>query len=536
MDTKKPTAKFFLYGFLVLGLQFQANAQHYDRIGRVIGDVFALTPDSSNGFLYAGGYFSKLDSNNKFIDLSAVSKWDGKKWTIIANSISGVNTLNAMAMYKGNLIVGGNFTNIDGQRDTGIAMWDGNKWNNIGTIHGNVRCMFVYKDCLYIGGAISYINSLKVNNLAKWDGQTWSATNVIINSDVRCLASFHDSLIVGGDFHIFFSDGIKFTEKLRPQFYLHDYARGLCVYKGELYIYSVDEQDAGLVDVYKYIPMKNNIYDIQDMLSTDNGARYYPFMLVSYKNDMCAIPSPRMLTSCGNWMPMDTIDENFICSTIAVWGNYVYLSALVPMANSDTFNILKWSWRNNDEPLSRPQKIKTAISDKNLVRTKILVSWTNSATNADGIILQRSTKTGVFYNKTFLSPNATSYIDTIYNADSIYSYRLQCLDKWIPPCDSYSDTSSINLTNSSIDPGQNSLEQMNIYPIPAKGYLVIKSTQSISKIEIVEIIGKVISETEVADNNAMEKTINISNVRPGSYFIKVITNGGVECQKAFIKN
>jgi hypothetical protein len=61
-----------------------------------------------------------------------------------------------------------------------------------------------------------------------------------------------------------------------------------------------------------------------------------------------------------------------------------------------------------------------------------------------------------------------------------------------------------------------------IYPNPLIGdKFVVKSVSKITKVEIVNVIGKVINRTENDDFEIHELQINIGNCEKGMYFVKI---------------
>ena len=72
-----------------------------------------------------------------------------------------------------------------------------------------------------------------------------------------------------------------------------------------------------------------------------------------------------------------------------------------------------------------------------------------------------------------------------------------------------------------------------IFPNPASNLLVVNSTSPIDQISIIDVLGKRMNYN--SDNHSMNITLDISMLRPGTYFIEVKTDSDHQVKK-FIKN
>ena len=146
--------------------------------------------------------------------------FDGPVWAVIE--------------FQGDLVVGGEFTTVDGVTVGGIARWDGAQWHALGsglagTHHGSgsniqdyydmatqVRALHVHDGLLVVGGCFRSAGGVDTENVAAWDGQTWQSfgdalydgaglfagtgTFRFYASCVYTLASYDDRIIAGGCF------------------------------------------------------------------------------------------------------------------------------------------------------------------------------------------------------------------------------------------------------------------------------------------------------------------------------------------------
>lgn len=139
-----------------------------------------------------------------------IARWDGVRWHPLGNGLD--REVTCLAVYRGSLFVGESFQFVDGQMSLHLARWDGAAWSPASASTGSYSCCYtmnslaVYRDELiaggdfstdlepavrgnsssrpYISGAVSYIGSLIAGGsfagpsaevpLMVWDGTAWS--------------------------------------------------------------------------------------------------------------------------------------------------------------------------------------------------------------------------------------------------------------------------------------------------------------------------------------------------------------------------
>ncbi len=97
--------------------------------------------------------------------------WDGAGW-----SLEGPGYVNVrdMVVYGTNIIICGNFTEINGQPFNYIAGWDGEKWFSVGGgVDGQVNTLATDGLNLYAGGSFSHAGDTLASNVAWFDGVEW---------------------------------------------------------------------------------------------------------------------------------------------------------------------------------------------------------------------------------------------------------------------------------------------------------------------------------------------------------------------------
>jgi hypothetical protein len=137
---------------------------------------------------------------------SDLAIWNGSAWRNFTPGISGCCVL-AMAVYQGNLVVGGAFSSVGGVSASNIARWNGSSWASLGTgVDTYVEALTVFGSDLIAGGQFTQAGGIPVRHLARWNGSAWSALSpdpsggVGGTQGVFTLCVHGTDLIVGGDF------------------------------------------------------------------------------------------------------------------------------------------------------------------------------------------------------------------------------------------------------------------------------------------------------------------------------------------------
>ncbi|HKE47838.1 MAG TPA: hypothetical protein VKB52_07215, partial [Rhodanobacteraceae bacterium] len=181
------------------------------------GGVFAL--GEFDGRLVAVGTFTQVGGQpppvGGGLTVNGIAQWDGIDWaTIEGVAGSGVSSqVSAMIIYDGDLVVGGSFTQAGGADAWGIARWDGHAWSPLAGSLGSgvmtapfdfVSGLAVYHGDLYVGGQFAMAGHVPVNNVARWDGHEWHALvapgGIGCDGAVFTLAVYHDELYAAGGF------------------------------------------------------------------------------------------------------------------------------------------------------------------------------------------------------------------------------------------------------------------------------------------------------------------------------------------------
>jgi hypothetical protein len=166
--------------------------------GQSFGAVRQLAFHKKN-LIVAGELYLPSDPNQYFI-----LQQRGGSWEPLGSGVDGF--VFSMAPFQGDLVVGGAFTRADVTFANGIACWTGTEWRTLGSGvrlgsgNGRVQALAVFRDKLIVGGAFTTAGGVACNNIASWDGSTWSPLGIGTNAEVLALVVHDDALIVGGTF------------------------------------------------------------------------------------------------------------------------------------------------------------------------------------------------------------------------------------------------------------------------------------------------------------------------------------------------
>ena len=168
------------------GGQGEVNDLHLD------GDLLHVAGD----FNVAGG----INTNDiATYDLSS------ETWITYGDGIESTNgaRLHTVTVFEGNLLIGGNFSAIDGQPADYLAIYDGSSWSELGDVDYPVLSLFVDDTVLYVGGQFSSINgNTKIRKIGAYSDGSFhplarGLDNIVlsINKDPRSGA-----ILIGGQF------------------------------------------------------------------------------------------------------------------------------------------------------------------------------------------------------------------------------------------------------------------------------------------------------------------------------------------------
>ena len=152
-----------------------------------------------NNELYITGNFSNAGGT----PTRGIAKWNGTQWDSLngpgldyAPGFAGHDLL----YYNGSLILGGEFTTVNGLYARGIASWDGISFDTIGNSStiGAVLRLATYNNDLYASGIIPFGNYQ--HTIARWNGQQWDSVGFGLNRTPYTMSVYNNELYAMGEF------------------------------------------------------------------------------------------------------------------------------------------------------------------------------------------------------------------------------------------------------------------------------------------------------------------------------------------------
>jgi trimeric autotransporter adhesin len=159
---------------------------------------------------YAGGWFDQAGS----VQTTGVALWNGTNWQSMGSGVKGGEsptgpTVQAIAVYKNQVFIGGDFSSVSGVKATDIAVYSNGAWHAVGGgTDGVVQSLAVSGGYLYAGGSFSKAGGSSVGApVARWKLGTsltshagWSALGPLFGAGgVTSIAFDGDWVILGGD-------------------------------------------------------------------------------------------------------------------------------------------------------------------------------------------------------------------------------------------------------------------------------------------------------------------------------------------------
>ncbi len=205
---------------LVFFVSYNSSAQNptIQSLGSGV-DLLPTFSRSSIGRLFTDTISNKLYAVGGFISIGGkkcygVASWDGQNWDSLGSGIKefpnfdGIQNVSDIVRFNNEIYICGAFYKCGGKNINGIARWNGTEWNNVGGIlnYTNLSTlpsgakMEVYQNELYFVGSFTSIGSVNSNGIAKWDGQTW--TDLSQNFPNDCYLNLFDLLHFNNEFYV----------------------------------------------------------------------------------------------------------------------------------------------------------------------------------------------------------------------------------------------------------------------------------------------------------------------------------------------
>lgn len=165
-----------------------------------------------NGKLYAGGTFSEAGG----VAANNIAAWNGSTWEALGAGTDGA--VNALVRTDSSLYIGGDFQSSGGKNSSYISEWlvGVQDWQTLKEgLNEEVQALYIQDDVLFAGGYFTTTASSgliiggkkeQLNGIANYDGEKWNAigSGLSISTTgttvVRSFASNGNELIVAGFF------------------------------------------------------------------------------------------------------------------------------------------------------------------------------------------------------------------------------------------------------------------------------------------------------------------------------------------------
>jgi hypothetical protein len=141
------------------------------------------------------------------VKASRIASYDGTNWQALNNGMGAGAQVSVLAADGTNLYAGGTFNNADNSGATNIARWDGTSWYPLGSgVAGFVFAIKPIGTNLYVGGWYTAAGGIAASNIARWNGSGWSAlgtglaSSTLLPAAARAIESDGTNLYVGGYF------------------------------------------------------------------------------------------------------------------------------------------------------------------------------------------------------------------------------------------------------------------------------------------------------------------------------------------------
>jgi trimeric autotransporter adhesin len=106
-----------------------------------------------------------------------IARWTGQRWEPMGAGVNGVPY--QLEEYRGELYLGGSFTQTGTAPARGLARWTGTAWTEVGggitgaTAIRNVGAMHNFNGALWIAGSFRQVGAQTTDGLAAWNGASW---------------------------------------------------------------------------------------------------------------------------------------------------------------------------------------------------------------------------------------------------------------------------------------------------------------------------------------------------------------------------
>lgn len=163
------------------------------------GQVHVLHPVENSSGILVGGDFTRVNGNT----VNGIFTYKDQTVYPLGSGIEGA--VKSMIYFNGQLVVGGEFAYTSNNTSfSHIARWDGSQWHaDMGIAGARVNDLIVYNNELYAAGAFVFgFNPHDTTGLMKWTGSQWDIPQHLVKGEVYDLYQHDGKLYIGGDFDV----------------------------------------------------------------------------------------------------------------------------------------------------------------------------------------------------------------------------------------------------------------------------------------------------------------------------------------------
>ena len=329
-------------------------------------DVHWMYYDSLTDELFATGTFREDAAN--CVSMTGCAQWNGLKWDSTQNFYTAGLQKLALTRYNGILMMGG-FFYWPPPGYYQLAVWSGSNWDTLfNSPNSLVTCYAEQNGQLYLAGCFDHLGGDSTFLLGTYDGQSFTGcvpyegSNISFGYRATCLAVYHDTLYMGGDFTsmanpLGASDFARYTngilDTVNPEFTGNgaaSYIEDMVVYRDELYIGGYFRKQDGFTgdyimkwDGHQFSEVGGGVNARVNTMAVHDDRLYVGGYFTQAGNS----PTSLLAIWDGNsWQTFnDTFPGNTIIRDIAFYHDSLIISGNFKWINGDTVNhIAKYNY------------------------------------------------------------------------------------------------------------------------------------------------------------------------------------------------
>lgn len=184
------TVKKTLLSIITLLAFLQGYSQTWTSVGSGISaGGYVRTLYVYDSVLYAGGSFSSPGHS--------IAQWNDTTWDSLGSGIKG--EVYAIGSYKGDVFMGGYFSEAGGHSEGCIAKWNGSSFSNTGIEFegGEVDAIQAYDSLLYIGGRFDSTDHLHYPGFISWNGNKIDSVQDTYWDNESTFTIYNNLLVLG---------------------------------------------------------------------------------------------------------------------------------------------------------------------------------------------------------------------------------------------------------------------------------------------------------------------------------------------------